>query len=463
MKEDIRFSTAGFRGEANTELSPETCISIASAVASWLKQSSTTSTIFLGMDNRNSSPMLLYSLAGGLSSFGINVDISNNPIPTPLLVFETKTSGYTAGIMITGSHLPPSENGFVLITEDGNYFKGALSPNESKPVKWNKLGKIKVINFPEIKNKYLNHLKAQIKDVKLDLKILIDPAHGPMGEYLVDICKQITYELLTINFKNDMLPFTRPSEPNKQNLKETIKFLKQNNYDLGIATDLDGDRVVFITPDGEIISGDQIGALFAINFWKRGSDNKVVVPLNSSFILSELATKYEKQLVYSKVGAPEIIKNMKENNCIFGFEESGKFFFNPDSLYPDGAFTTIKLLELLSDYKKPLHELVQELPQYSSCKTKIKSQRKLSMKKMKKISESLDELLLLLPPSLQISSISDFEGLKLIFKNNAWILIRHSGTENFIRIFSEHTSSDMAKVMNEISSKFVKRILKTYG
>ena len=118
----------------------------------------------------------------------------------------------------------------------------------------------------------------------------------------------------------------RLSEPTPKNLIDTNRFLQINNLDLGIATDMDGDRVIFITDKGEILTGDYIGAVLAINFWKKHPSQTIVVPINTSAIINIIADEMGGKIEYCKVGPPSIVNKMREINSLLDLKKQGNIF-----------------------------------------------------------------------------------------------------------------------------------------
>jgi len=461
MGEKFLFATTGIRGSSNKQLTPEYCTAVGRAVASWKKHSVDRPNILLAMDTRISSPMIITALTAGLASEGIDITVLQEPIPTPELVFLTVRREYSMGIIVTGSHLPPSDNGIILIDGDGSYFKGTLETPDIY-VPWDQLGHIEFIQNTwdsEWTRSYRNHLLKTIEGIKIEGKVLMDSVHGPMREYLYEVLSAIFSEVYTINHEDDDYISGRPSEPKPETLGKTIEYLHSVKPELGIATDLDGDRVIFITDRGEVLPGDLVGAIFAIHSWKEHPEKEVVIPINTSAIIPTLAKQYGGKYFYTKVGAPSIIEGIKKRGAFYGFEETGKYFFNPDSLYPDGAFSSIVLLKIMYEEKKTLSEIAESLPKFFALKTKTASNRKTASKSFATILQNLDKLYSELPKNLVKESVSDIDGIRINFEDRPWILIRQSGTEDNLRVFTESMDEDLTKRMNEITLNFVREYL----
>lgn len=449
------FSTTGIRGKTNVELTPIYCMKVGYAIANWFKQSKNHPRILMGQDNRISSPMIFHAISSALISSGVNIEFMDDAVPTPLIVHVVSEDRYDGGIMITGSHLPPSDNGIILFAADGSYFKGVLNDPEDPYEPWNHLGKL-TINIGG-NERYLVHLKATMKYFNLPKmfnRLLIDTVHGPMGSYLLPLLISVAREIEPFNVEKDPYISGRPSEPKPDTLKKTVKHLLYTKCDFGITTDFDGDRVVFISKKGNVVTGDYAGALLAIQAWKEHPEAPIVIPINTSAIINEIAQQYNGKFEYVNVGAPSIIDGMKHHKAYFGFEETGKFFFYPDSMYPDAAFTSLKILKLMNDTGKTMDEFLDELPKYYAVKIKIPSERKTwSGDRDIILDNAIDKLVENIGYSVE--SKYTFDGIRINFSNNSWVLIRQSGTEDYLRVFTESKDPKISEQLSTQTKEFL--------
>jgi phosphomannomutase len=458
VPQKIIFSTTGIRGKANVDLTPEYCIVVGRAIAKWLKTSNIERPkVLIGRDSRRSSWMLMNAISSGLLASGVDVFYVEQSVPTPLIIHELSIYKLNAAIIVTGSHLPASDNGIILINEDGSYFRGELEFSVLNE-EWQNIGKFLQLHHNE--RSYLDRLNHYAKNLPLiEKKVLLDAVHGPMKLFLRHILESKVKNLVLLNYEDDDTISGRNSEPNEENLIKTVEYFKLQNCDLGITTDFDGDRLIFISKSGKVISGDIMGTIIAIDTWKKFPDKPVVVPINTSSILSDIATKLNKKVIFTKIGAPAIIDTMKEHEAYFGFEETGKYFFNPDCFYPDAAFSAIYVLNIIKEYNYDLDSMVSTFPLYYSIKHKFPSLRKQMDEKYFALVDSLSELQGNLPSEMRIVHTDNLDGIRLNFEDNSWVLIRQSGTEDNMRIFSESKVKEKAHLINKIVTNHVKTIL----
>ncbi len=457
----FHFSTTGIRGNVLRDLTPEFCHGAGRAIAHWAKAGKKDRPkALVGRDYRVSSDLIMSSVVSGLLAEGVDVELIEDQAPTPAIIQYLLAKGYDLAVIITGSHLPPEDNGIILVDGQGNYFRGILElPSALQNQKWSDYGSIKLVH--DYLDIYLQHLRETALRLginKLNKRIFLDPVGGPMAKPLLQIISEYTEKVEGVNLDpNPRIDF-RPSEPKPETLKKTLEHFKKGSYDLGIATDFDGDRVIFITPSGKILTGDYIGALLSKFFWTMDKTDKIVIPINTSAIIADIANTMETEFVYCKVGAPKIIEKMKETGAVFGFEETGKYFFRDYCLYPDSAFTALFMLHVLQQTGKDLDELIQELPKYHQLKTKTPSDRKTAERLMSRLENKIDELISLLGNDINISQIHKMDGMRIDFTDGSWLLLRQSGTEDNLRVFSESQSTEKTQKLNEIGLKFVRQV-----
>ncbi len=276
-------------------------------------------------------------------------------------------------------------------------------------------------------SEYLQALLAA--PLKRRFKILFDPVNGSAIEVGRQLFSRLG-ELVMINDKSGVKP-PRPSEPRQWTLTETAKQVVKNHCDLGIATDIDADRVLFIDETGTVLSEDLSAVILA-------TDKKILVtPVNSSGLFKSEAKKWDAKVIECRVGPPEIISAIKKNHADFAYEESGKYFFCGHFLWADGLLAGVKMLEALARRGQKLSQIRRQYPAYHQVKLAIACPWEKMPKKFVGV------------------------GVKFEFPNNSFLFIRASGTEPLIRVFSDSPSESRAKALARQGKKMVDDILKT--
>ena len=438
------FGTAGIRGITNEDITPELALKVARAYGSVFHGD-----IAVARDTRFGAEMIEHAIISGLQSTGNRVHLLGI---VPLPVFAKFVADFMdGGIIVTGSHTPPNIMGIVAVDSLGRDIPQNVAKKieESinivpKGVAWNE---IENTLYEDALEHYMKFIEQRAKGIE-GYKIIVDPANGSGAGIIDRIFENLGLDVYCINCKRKPIP-DRPSEPRRESLQK-LKKLSQN-FDLGIGTDVDADRVLFAS-NGRIYSEDVIGAIFAREYTK----DKMVTPINSSSLIERVAKEYGFEVIYCPVGPPEIAEHIIKHRATYGYEETGKYIFPPDTLWGDSILSTINLLKIMNSSGKTLNELAGEFPEYYQIKRKIPVKREIKREVAEKIGEYLEKN----KPDGAIKIIR-VDGVKIIY-DNSWLLIRSSGTEDVIRVFSDAQSEKRAMKLVELGMNLVKRFLSDF-
>ena len=405
--------------------------------------------ILIGFDGRESSSIIAKVITSALNSIGINCKVAGL-VPTPCLEFAVKTLGYSGGIMITASHNPPQYNGIKPVAKDGVeisredelliediYLKQRRIKN---PQYWGTTGKedraIKI---------YLkaitSHIDSKLVESK-HLKVVLDLGNGAQAVTTPDFCKIVNCETFLINQNIDGKFPGRGSEPTPQNLSILSKTVIDNNADVGIAFDGDGDRSIFCDDKGTILTGDKSALLLTQHILKKNPNSLVVTCLNSGSSIEVLADKFDSKVIRTKVGSVEVSRKMVPTNALIGFEENGGFMYGKYNQVRDGCMTLALMLELLASSGKSLSDEMSDLQPSFTTKDKVKC----SSEKVPKLISSLKE---------EFPDANTTDGIKITFDSKRWVMIRPSGTEPIIRIYAEAENQEK---LDALMSKYVSKV-----
>ncbi|MEM3373064.1 MAG: hypothetical protein QXF76_02510, partial [Candidatus Anstonellales archaeon] len=366
-------------------------------------------------------------------------------------------------VIVTASHNPPEYNALKFVD-----FKGIpISPEKGIEIEkymddirssWNE---IKSVYYDKHATKA--HSEGILNDIipnlstnflKENKTILFDPGNGTSSLIIPKLLNKINAKTISINAHIDGTFPGRMSEPTPTNLSNTLQIAKYLNFDYGIALDGDADRLILIDEKGNFISGDKVCALGAILMLEKRK-GKVITTIATSNVLRDVTNQYGGKIVYTKVGAPYIAEKVVEENAVFGGEEVGGLI-NPNfSLAKDGPYWSIKILELLQDYyekNKKLSNMIEELlPKYYNEKLKTVCKHEHKREVILKMQNILEK---------EASSIITIDGIRAELNEFEWILIRASGTEEYIRVFAEAKSHDKAKELANKYLKIVEEVIK---
>jgi phosphomannomutase/phosphoglucomutase len=277
------------------------------------------------------------------------------------------------------------------------------------------------------------YLKAILSTVNVDkikkqrYRILFDPVNGSAIEVGRQLFSRLG-QLVMINNQSGQKP-PRPSEPRRDSLTETAREVVKNKCAIGIATDIDADRVMFIDETGEILAEDLAAVILA-----QGK-KKLVTPINSSSIIKDEAKQWGALVLDCRIGPPEIISTIKKHQADFASEESGKYFFCDHFLWADGLMAGAQMLDKMAQSGQSLSQIRKSYPQYFQVKKVV-----------------------ICPWEKMPKKIGD--GVKFEFPDGSWLFIRVSGTEPLIRIFSDSQSQTRAEELARKGIELVNDILK---
>lgn len=456
MKQKL-FGTSGVRGIVNVDLTPETALLIASAVATYTESGK----IIIGHDTRTSASMLEHSLIAGLLAGGCSV-YTLGLVPTPVLAYLTREIKADAGIMITASHNPPEYNGIKLFSRDSMAFDEEKQ-NQIEKIVRNK--NFKRANWQNIKQeskideryRYIDAIQKTVT-LKKEWKIVLDTGNGATSNIAPTLFRKLGCKVTAINSQPDGFFPGRSPEPNAESLQSLCQIVRQLKADAGIAYDGDGDRMVAIDERGNVCPLDQILASYASYVIKENKGGTVVTTVEASMCLDKMVKQYNGKVKRTKVGDVNVAIAIRDSRAIFGGEPCGAWIHPKYHYCPDGILSSILLLKALEEegeggQKIFLSKFVSRAPQYPMIRENITCPNNIKFKVMNKLEKAVDSTF---PDIRQKLTIDELH----ITLENGWVLIRASGTEPLIRVTVEAESLGEAKEIMEKGIKLAKKLVK---
>lgn len=392
-------------------------------------------------DNRKSSPRIKKALIKGILSTGCNV-VYIGELPTPLCYFALEHLGLTGGVMITGSHNPPEENGFKISSQGGTIF-GKEIIKIKNIVNQRTFAKGKgILTFYDIKDYYLECLKNKIH-LERPLKIVVDAGNGTAGPVAVELFKILGCDVTGIYCDSDCsFPHHHPDPTVPENLRDLQHLVRNLGADVGLAFDGDGDRLGVVDDLGNIIYGDILQILFWREILPNNPETPVIVEVKCSQALVEEAERLGGRPFFYKTGHSLIKAKMKEIGALFTGEMSGHFFFADEYFgYDDGLYAACRLLRLLSRSNKKLSNLLSDVSRY--CATpEIRLDCPDSVKKS--LIENVKDRFI-----KEGYEVIGVDGARVIF-SKGWGLLRSSNTQPVVVMRAEAIDEES---LNEITAK----------
>ncbi len=376
--------------------------------------------IVICRDGRTSSEDLQASMMSGITSCGIDV-INIGLLPTPLMNFALKYEKLNNGLMITGSHNPKNYNGVKIVLDGltlyGDYIqslKNKMINNEYHVSK--KMGKI--TTDTSISSKYIQFIKSKIS-FNSSIKIIIDCGNGVTSTIIRSLCSELKINAVIINEDIDgNFPNHPPDPSNPENLKQLYDAINRNSADLGIAFDGDGDRIILMKKNGEIVWPDQLMMIFSQTILKNNPNRSIVYDVKCSQHLENIIRENKGKPIISRTGHSYIKKTIKDHDAILGGEMSGHIFFNDSWFgFDDGMYAMVRLMEIFSKLEN-IDDVFKNLPKSITTpeiSIKYDDNHFTFMEKFVKLSMFSE------------AKKSEIDGLKLIY-DDGWGLIRCSNT-----------------------------------
>lgn len=420
------FGTDGVRGVANSELTPELAFKLGRYGGYVLTQNSEGKPrVLIGRDTRISGVMLEAALTAGLLSIGAEV-MRLGVISTPGVAYLTKAMGADAGIMISASHNPVEDNGIKFFGADG--FK--LSDEQEEEIeKYLDMeedtlprpigGDLGVLNdYLEGGQKYIQYLKQTVDEDFSGIHIALDCANGATSALATYLFADLEADLSTMGASpnglniNDGVGSTHP--------EALANFVVEKGADVGLAFDGDGDRLIAIDENGEIVDGDQILYICGkfMNQHGRLKNKTIVSTVMSNLGFYKALEKEGLQSVATKVGDRYVVEEMRKNGYNLGGEQSGHIIFLDYNTTGDGMLTGLQLVNVMKQTQKPLSELAREVEKYPQKLMNVRVKDKHRVMENEKVQAIIEEV-------------------EQEMAGNGRILVRPSGTEPLVRIMAE--------------------------
>ena len=410
-----------------------------------------TGKIAVGRDGRISSPSLSLALIEGILDSGIDViDIGCGP--TPMLYFARPFLKVDACIMVTGSHNPSNHNGFKMMYKDSSFFGDDII-NLAEIISKKDLieGKGTLINlsiFHDYKKALLNN-----SGPFPDINVVWDCGNGSSGELITSLVKDlpgnhhVLFGEIDGNFPNH-----HPDPVVPKNLKHLINSVKENNADLGIAFDGDGDRLGVVTNKGDLIPGDLLTAFLAGGIVQTKKSNKIILDVKSSQAAVEAIKLQGGQTLIWKTGHSNIKAKMKKIMSPLAGEMSGHIFFS-DLWHgvDDAPYASLRVLQEIGRRGGGINKFLKDLPKfYTSPEIRIDCD---DFKKFEIIKIVKDEV----SKSYPQSNINTIDGIR-VSSINGWWLLRASNTQAAIIARAEGINNDSLKILTDELSNYLKLV-----
>ena len=427
------FGTDGVRGEANKELTPELAFKLGRYGGYVLSQHETDDRrprVLVGRDTRISGQLLENALIAGLLSVGIEV-FQLGVISTPGVAYLTRVQKASAGVMISASHNPAQDNGikffgndgFKLVDEQEAEIEALLDAVEDTLPRPSAEGLGTVDEFPEGLLKYSQFLRQTIPGDLEGITVCVDAANGATATSVNRLFADLETDFYTMGTSpnglniNDGVGSTHP--------EKLAEFVVEKGADVGLAFDGDGDRVIAIDEQGNIVDGDKIMYICAkyLAEQKRLKQDTIVTTVMSNLGFHKAVEAIGLKDVITQVGDRYVVEEMRKNDYNFGGEQSGHMIFLDFNTTGDGMLSGIQLLNIMKQTGKKLSELAGEVTIYPQKLVNIRVTDKNGAMDVPAIRKIVEET-------------------EVEMNGEGRILVRPSGTEPLLRVMAEAPTTE---------------------
>ncbi|MFC2065777.1 phosphoglucomutase/phosphomannomutase family protein [Chloroflexota bacterium] len=458
----IKFGTDGWRAIIAEDFTFDNVRACAQGVADYLKEAGLAGRgLVIGYDTRFASEDFAAAAAEVVAGNGVKVYLCPRAAPTPVISFGVLAKEAGGAIIITASHNPAIWNGFKYKNEHGSSASDEVTARiEALISQALTNGKVKRLSLAEATGQgmveyldldpiYFDQVARLIDLDKLrqaGVKVVFDPMYGVGAGYLKRLLDGGSTELIEINGeRNPLFPGIRP-EPIAVNLTKLSAEVKGQGASVGLATDGDADRMGIVDEKGTFLTQLQVFALLCLYLLEiRGERGPIVKALTTTSMVYRLGEIFNVPVYETAVGFKHIAPIMLSENALIGGEESGGYGFRGHVAERDGILANLYFLDLVVKTGKTPSELIDYL--YS--KVGPHYYKRVDVEFPAGERQSIIKRIQQHPPKsidgVKVSKSDTTDGFRFILADNTWLLIRFSGTEPLLRIYTETDSPDRAE------------------
>ncbi|MBU5690240.1 MAG: phosphomannomutase/phosphoglucomutase [Candidatus Aenigmatarchaeota archaeon] len=406
--------------------------------------------VIVGMDMRVSSQKLKKSFINGITKTGCNV-IDIGMVTTPMVAFSIAYLEKNAGVSVTASHNPANWNGFKL---KGKKAVNLTYDRELKMVEnifiskdFLKNKKHGIVIQKDIRKIYADKMYSSIK-LNKKLKVVLDVGNG-MGGIAEAIYRDIGCDVITYFKEPDgTFPNHIPNPAEKDNMKFLQRAVVRHKADLGIAFDADCDRVGVVDNKGRIVRNDVLYEIFLQSILSKKKGN-VICDVRTPSSVIDFVKNFSIDPIISRAGSGYIMKQSIDEEAVFAGEMSGHFWFGDEWFHiDDGIYSGAKIIEILSNSRKSLAKIVDEMPKnYFMPSKRIKCPERKKEKVIAKLKTKFE----------RTNEIIEIDGIKIVDKDYN-VLVRPSRTEPQLEIVIESKKNNIASIYKKFE-KIIKSLI----
>ena len=440
------FGTDGVRGvfgeDLTTDLARDVAIAAGRVLAERGEFAGHRPFAIVGQDSRASGKELERAVSLGLSSVGIDV-YQVGILPTPAVAYLVASRGADLGVMISASHNPASDNGIKFFARGGGKLDDALEEKIEALVGGLDLGSGlgsggegagKIVLDESAKDSYIEFLLSTVNVSFSGIKVVVDCANGAASFVAPEVLRRAGAEVVAICDAPD--GFNINDGCGSTHLEKLIAKVREVGADIGIAHDGDADRMLAVDASGEVVDGDQVLAILAIDMGSRLRGGRVVGTVMSNLGFVNAMAERGIEVVKTAVGDRYVLERMRADDLNLGGEQSGHVILRDFADTGDGILTALALISVMARSGKSVAELASVMARYPQVLINVRGVDKAKLEGHAGIS----------------AKVAEFEAR---LGERGRVLLRASGTEPLVRVMVEAFEKSVAEEIAGALAEFV--------
>lgn len=464
----IQFGTSGWRAIIADDFTFVAVRRVTQAIADYLQARGDKRLLLVGYDTRFMAEVFAAECARLLAANGFEVLLCDAPTPTPAISCAVRARGAAGAINFTASHNPPQYCGMKFSTADGAPALPEVTRaieaeivklEDSKFDKGAPPTSASAVTTLSLVDEYLRELATKVDLSAIaaaGLRIVYDPLWGTGRGYLNRVLADAGCEVVTLHDWRDVYFGGRSPEPDAENIEELRHEVRRRGFHLGLSTDGDADRFGIVDRDGSFISANLTLALLVDYLAEsRGWTDAVARTVSTTNLVDRVAAKRHTQVIETPVGFKYIGQLIDEDRIAIGGEESAGLSIRGHIPEKDGILACLLVAEMVAKRGQPLGDMLKQL--YADVGRLVSG--RLGVKLTPALQQQLTEKLSTLPPDFggrQIAEVQRADGVKIIFTDGAWMLMRPSGTEPLVRVYAEAQDEQDLEVLLATGSEYIR-------
>ncbi len=460
MTSDIHFGTDGWRAVIGEDFTYANLRRVADAAGRVIAEQNPGGTVLVGYDTRFEAGSFADAAAEVLATHGLTAKVSDRYLPTPALCWAVaRDDAAVAGVMLTASHNPSEYLGFKLRMSDGG----------ASPVEFTDAVEAALVPEPptargefehvDLVGPYLSDLGSLVDQAAIraaGLRVIVDPLYGAGQTYLAETLRVLGVDVTEVHGERNPGFGGLHPEPIPPWIDTTRDLVREGAFDAAFVTDGDADRIGAVDRDGNFVSPHRIIGLVAQHLVEdKGQTGRIVKTLSTSVLVDRLANHLGVEVTTTPIGFKWIYNEMLKGDVLIGGEESGGIGIPSHVRERDGLLMSLMLAEMMGKRGKGLGELVSDMIAITGPMEYGRVDLKLTVAARDSFLERAPGLAAAELAGATVLDIVRVDGVKFLFADDAWLLLRPSGTEPLVRIYAEAPSAELVAGLLEAGRAIV--------